>query len=106
MREGSILAMHVFCLALLYHVHPVLATLTGVPASEIRHLLGDCLDNMKAQQRASVVFLKAREALDKFTRKLDSICKCRLFLRKHTFWGILSDFQISRPKRATHPGYF
>lgn len=67
--------MHLFCLALLYHIRPELEAKTITPASRIRDLLGQCLDNMKVLQRTSTLFRKAREALEAFTQKLDSVCK-------------------------------
>ncbi|CAN9242268.1 unnamed protein product [Alternaria alternata] len=69
----SILAMHLFCLALLYHIRPELEAKTITSASRIRDLLGQCLDNMKVLQRTSTLFRKAREALEVFTQKLDSV---------------------------------
>lgn len=67
--------MHLFCLALLYHIRPELEVLTGTPASKIRDLLGQCLDNLKILQRTSILFRRAREAIHRFTQKLDSISK-------------------------------
>jgi hypothetical protein len=67
--------MHLFCLALLYHIRPELELKTITPASRIRDLLGQCLDNMRVLQRTSPLFRKAREALEVFTQKLDSVCK-------------------------------
>lgn len=67
--------MHLFFLALLYHIRPELEAKTITSASRIRDLLGQCLDNMKVLQRTSTLFRKAREALEVFTQKLDSVRK-------------------------------
>jgi hypothetical protein len=67
--------MHLFSLALLYHIRPELEVLTATRASKIRDLLGQCLDNMKVLQGSSTLFRKAREALERFTQNLNSICK-------------------------------
>lgn len=67
--------MHFFCLDLLYRIHPMPATSVGVPAAEIRRLLGDSIDNMKLLQRSSTLALKAREVLEKFIQILDSTRK-------------------------------
>jgi hypothetical protein len=67
--------MHLFCLALLFHIRPELEAKTVTRTSRIRELLGQCLDNMKVLQRTSILFRKAREALEVFTQKLDSIGK-------------------------------
>lgn len=67
--------MHLFSFALLSQVYPALATMTGIPTPEIRNLLGECLENMKVLKRTSVLFRRAREALERFSRELDSICK-------------------------------
>lgn len=67
--------MHLFCLALLYQVRPGLETMVDVPAFKVRTILGECLDNMKLFQRTSVLFRRARIAIQRFVQRLDWICK-------------------------------
>ena len=93
--------MHLFCIALLYYVHPTLPTLVGTPASEVRRLLGECLENMKAMQRASVLFRRAREALCRFTRELDSL-RTLSILEKQSLQEILTLVPNRKPERTYH----
>ncbi|KAF1922260.1 uncharacterized protein M421DRAFT_379949 [Didymella exigua CBS 183.55] len=91
-HASSSVAMHLFCLALLYQVHPNLEVLIGIPAVKIRQVLGECLDNMRLLQRTSVLFRRAREAIHRFTQKLDSVSSVR---ERNTPSTVVSD--IARP---------
>jgi hypothetical protein len=71
------LAMHIFCLALLCHISTMLAASTGVSVLDIRNLLNESLANMKLIQRSSTLSSRAREVLEKFIRILDSTSKRR-----------------------------